>query len=63
MDEKQNAWHPGEIVPVSGIYACDCGRGHHWSTDVKGHRFPPMPGDCTGESWSLRTQAHPEVPT
>ncbi|MFF5728227.1 hypothetical protein [[Kitasatospora] papulosa] len=41
MGEEQRSWHPGEIVPESGIYECDCGAGHHWSTDVKGHRFGP----------------------
>ncbi|MCZ4098922.1 hypothetical protein G3I60_39630 [Streptomyces sp. SID13666] len=60
MSKKKETWHPGEFVPASGIYVCDCGGGHHWSTDVKGHRFPPLPSDCTGESWALKTQAHPE---
>lgn len=32
------------IVPESGIYECDCGQSHEYSTDVKGHRFPPAPG-------------------
>ncbi|MFI6122991.1 hypothetical protein ACIBCU_24950 [Streptomyces sp. NPDC051064] len=41
MSEERTSWHPGEVVPESGIYECDCGAGHHWSTDVKGHRFPP----------------------
>ncbi|GGU49073.1 hypothetical protein [Streptomyces lavendofoliae] len=60
MSEEKTWWHPGEIVPASGIYECDCGAGHHWSTDVKGHRFPPLPAGCTGGSWSVRTQAHPD---
>lgn len=40
MSQAKTQWHPGEIVPASGSYACDCGAVHHWSTDVKGHRFP-----------------------
>ncbi|MFE4257252.1 hypothetical protein [Streptomyces sp. NPDC056883] len=56
-----NTWKPGEIVHQSGIYACDCGKEHLWSksTDVRGHRFPPLPYDCQGQGWTLRTQAHP----
>ncbi|MFE5561192.1 hypothetical protein [Streptomyces sp. NPDC056544] len=23
-----------------------------------GHRFPPLPYDCPGQAWNLRTQAH-----
>ncbi len=59
MSEEQT-WHPGEVVPESGIYECDCGAGHHWSTDVKGHRFPPLPEGCSGAAWRLQTDAHPD---
>ncbi|UUY51162.1 hypothetical protein NRK68_30405 [Streptomyces yangpuensis] len=50
-------------MPSSGIYACDCGKKHQWSkrTDVRGHRFPPLPYDCAGQAWTLRTQAHPDT--
>ncbi|MEU0275673.1 hypothetical protein [Streptomyces sp. NPDC006307] len=34
--------------------------GPDWSTDVKGHRFPPLLAGCSGEYWALKTQAHPE---
>ncbi|MYT48924.1 hypothetical protein GTW50_00135 [Streptomyces sp. SID7815] len=50
MSEEQTAWHPGEIVPESGIYACDFGAGHHWSTDVKG---PGRLGDIVAASGPL----------
>jgi hypothetical protein len=47
-------FHPGQIVPASGIYRCDTQCGHTFeSTDVKGHRFPPLPHDCPGEGWVL----------
>jgi len=43
---------PGEVVPESGIYACTrCGSQHSFSTDVKGHRFPPSHHD--GAKWKL----------
>ncbi|RAJ44034.1 hypothetical protein K388_07397 [Streptomyces sp. KhCrAH-43] len=29
MGDEQRKWRPGEIVPESGIYECDCGAGHH----------------------------------
>jgi hypothetical protein len=53
-DETQ-VFHPGQIVPRSGIYRCD---GHdedhaYESTDVAGHRFPPLPRGCRGEGWVL----------
>ncbi|WP_079133993.1 hypothetical protein [Streptomyces sp. EN23] len=60
MSDETASWHPGEIVPASGIYACDCGGEHHWSTDVKGHRFPPLPSGCSGRSWTLQEPTHPE---
>lgn len=63
MTETQQWWRPGEVVEESGIYECDCGKEHLWSksTDVRGHRFPPLPFDCSGKAWALRTQAHPEA--
>ncbi|SEE49338.1 hypothetical protein SAMN05216483_6394 [Streptomyces sp. 2131.1] len=61
MGDEQRTWRPGEIVPESGIYECDCGAGHHWSTDVKGHRFPPLPPGCPGGAWALKTDAHPDT--
>ncbi|WP_433544367.1 hypothetical protein ACQPZG_04095 (plasmid) [Streptomyces sp. CA-294286] len=60
MSEHKTSWHPGEIVPASGIYACDCDGEHHWSTDVRGHRFPPLPTGCTGRSWALHKPTHAE---
>lgn len=56
----QQTFRPGEQVPVSGIYECDCGQNHRFSTDVKGHPFPPVPEDCSGATWKLQTPAHPE---
>jgi len=52
--------HPGQIVPISGIYRCDSPCGHTFeSTDVKGHRFPPLPSGCGGSGWVLeRAAAH-----
>ncbi|WP_030873220.1 hypothetical protein [Streptomyces sp. NRRL F-2747] len=62
MDEM-TPWKPGEVVPQSGIYPCDFARKHLWSksTDVRGHRFPPLPYDCADQAWTLRTQAHPDT--
>ncbi|MEU8775602.1 hypothetical protein [Streptomyces sp. NPDC048606] len=59
---RTEQWKPGEVVPRSGIYACDCGKEHQWSrsTDVRGHRFPPLPYGCTGKAWTLRDRAHPD---
>ncbi|MEU9602749.1 hypothetical protein AB0E06_38920 [Streptomyces sp. NPDC048109] len=48
---------PGEIVPVSGICECDCGQHHEVSTDVAGHRFPPLHNGCTDSGWTLKTAA------
>lgn len=61
MGEPRTVYHPGQRVPVSGIYQCDDGEdGHAFeSTDVKGHRFPPLPGGCRGRGWVLvRAAAH-----
>ena len=59
MNENER-YRPGETVPASGIYECDCGQEHHWSTDVKGHVFPPLPAGCPGGTWGLWTRAHQE---
>jgi hypothetical protein len=45
--------HPGQRVPVSGFYECDCGTGHRYSTDVAGHVLPPLPQGCSGTGWRL----------
>ena len=59
---EQTVYHPGQVVPVSGIYRCDKGDddAHRYeSTDVKGHRFPPLPRGCVGSGWVLeRASAH-----
>lgn len=59
MSTPTTVYHPGKIVPVSGIYRCDDGEdGHVYeSTDVKGHRFPPMPRGCQGHGWVLERAA------
>jgi len=45
-------FNPGEVVPESGIYICThCGSRQSFSTDVKGHRFPP--GHHPGAKWRL----------
>jgi hypothetical protein len=60
MANDTDVFRPGQIVPVSGIYRCDARCGHSFeSTDVRGHRFPPLPGDCSGGGWTLeRAAAH-----
>jgi hypothetical protein len=58
-DSQEQVHHPGEIVPESGIYECDCGEHHAYSTDVRGHRFPPPNQACTGSGWKLKSSAHP----
>jgi hypothetical protein len=52
---ETTVFHPGQIVPVSGIYRCaDSGHGHELeSTDVAGHRFPPLPHGCDACGWVL----------
>jgi hypothetical protein len=43
---------PGERVPVSGVYSCSaCSGTTNFSTDVKGHVFPPS--HCAGHRWQL----------
>ncbi|WP_331727157.1 hypothetical protein [Streptomyces sp. NBC_01213] len=61
MGEERLWWSPGEVVPENGIYECDCGADKHWSTDVKGHRFPPLLAGCPGAAWTLRTDACPDL--
>jgi hypothetical protein len=61
MSADPQVFHPGQIVPVSGIYRCAASEDGHTieSTDVKGHRFPPLPAGCRGEGWVLeRGAAH-----
>jgi hypothetical protein len=53
-----DVFHPGQTVPVSGIYECDSGCGHRWSTDVKGHTFPPTQEGCSGQGWKLAKATH-----
>ena len=59
MANDTTVFHPGQIVPVSGIYRCDgetCGHAFE-STDVKGHRFPPLPRGCRSSGWVLEKAA------
>ena len=62
MTAQRLVFRPGQVVPLSGIYRCDKGdddRHVYESTDVKGHRFPPLPGGCRGGGWVLeRAAAH-----
>lgn len=54
--EPGDVFHPGQKVPSSGIYECDAGCGHQYSTNVKGHRFPPMQDGCPGKGWKLASK-------
>ncbi len=58
MNEKTQLLHSGQKTPASGIYECDCGKGHRFSTDVEGHRLPPMPHGCQGRGWRLARATH-----
>ncbi len=61
MTAPSEVFHPGEIVPVSGIYGCgEDADGHRYeSADVKGSRFPPMPVGCKSKGWVLdRSVSH-----
>jgi hypothetical protein len=63
-EDAEKVHHPGEIVPFPGVYECDCGQGHGYSTDVKGDRFPPLPQECSGSGWrleALQNGASPQV--
>jgi len=53
--------HPGSVLPASGIYRCaDPEQGHTYeSTDVAGHRFPPLPAGCTAGGWVLERATEP----
>jgi hypothetical protein len=59
MAEQAREYHPGQVVPISGIYRCAGDECDHRfeSTDVKGHRFPPLPVGCTGSGWVLERAA------
>jgi hypothetical protein len=59
MTEDTRIFQPGQIVPTSGIYRCTGQEDDHVfeSTDVRGHRFPPMPAECRGEGWVLERAA------
>ncbi|MCW2881304.1 MAG: hypothetical protein JWQ95_5404 [Sphaerisporangium sp.] len=56
MAEEGEIFHPGIKVTQSGIYQCDAGCGHQWSTDVQGNVFPPLPKGCKGGGWRLATK-------
>ncbi|MGW8395848.1 hypothetical protein ACWGLP_03990 [Streptomyces lydicus] len=58
-DRSEQVYHPGEIVPESGIYECDCAQHYEYITDVRGHRFPPVHKECSGSGWKLKDAAHP----
>ncbi len=50
-DDAQ-VFQSGQIVPRSGIYRCDGDDDDdhaYESTDVAGHRFPPLPRGCRGQ--------------
>ena len=58
MPDSEQVFHPGQVVPRSGIYRCSGEDEHVFeSTDVKGHRFPPLPHGCAGEGWVLERAA------
>ncbi|GAA4314867.1 hypothetical protein GCM10023162_21250 [Klenkia terrae] len=46
MAADQQTFHPGQIVPRSGIYRC-----------TEGHGVPPLPDGCRGEGWVLERAA------
>lgn len=51
-----DVFKPGQKVRASGIYKCDSGCGHSYSTNVKGHTFPPMDDGCSGQGWKLESK-------
>lgn len=59
MSNDDGLHRPGDIAPTSGIYECDCGQHHEYSTDVKGHRVQPLHDACTGSGWKLKAASHP----
>lgn len=60
MDRQEDeTFQPGELVPFGGVYECDCGRGHSFSTDFKGYPFPPLPEDCPGTVWRMKSAKQP----
>lgn len=58
MSDEHAVFHPGEVVQDSGIYECDCGQAHEYSTDERGHPFPPLRPNCTGSGWRLKQSPH-----
>lgn len=61
MVDPGQQFHPGQVVSVSGIYRCDVqGHGDHRfeSTDVLGHRFPPLPDGWSGWVLEKATARH-----
>jgi len=54
MATTGDVFRPGQEVPQSGFYECDAGDKHSWSVNVRGHRFPPLPGGCKGGGWVLK---------
>jgi hypothetical protein len=55
--QEGDVFRPGSKVQASGIYECDSpGCDHQWSTNVKGHTFPPMQHGCDGRGWRLRNR-------
>ncbi|WP_078865292.1 MULTISPECIES: hypothetical protein [unclassified Streptomyces] len=58
-ESSAKTYRPGEIVPQSGIYECDCEQRHEYSTDVKEYRLPPLHDRCGGGGWKLKAAPHP----
>lgn len=56
MASVGDKFKPGDIVPDSGFYGCDSNCSHEYSTDVRGHPFPPLPHNCRGSHWVLRAK-------
>ncbi|QUH02452.1 hypothetical protein HUO13_18050 [Saccharopolyspora erythraea] len=50
---------PGEQAPLGGLYECDGGCDHTFSTERDSHVLPPLPDDCVGGAWRL-VHAHPD---
>ena len=57
-DNDERVYHPGGLVPASGMYECECAQRHRYSADVRGHRFPPLQEGRTGTGWKLVISAH-----
>ena len=56
MTKVGDRFHPGDLVPTSGLYECNtqCGHRFEWSTNVADKRFPPFRAGCRGAAWVLR---------